>query len=93
MTTFPFTTCQECAYRRIERAGIHEFQGGATREEAERRAAGEEFCEAHRPAPVQAELISDSVQSAPKHHDLSPGAIIRGPALAERIRKMREAIA
>lgn len=49
-------TCPECRYAITERAAIHEFDGKATREEADRMAK-DERCEEHKPKPVQEVLI------------------------------------
>ena len=38
--------CPECKYARAERAAIHQFDGGATKEEAER-LAEDERCRVH----------------------------------------------
>lgn len=54
MTTFPYTACPECAHLRIERAAIHEFDGGAARADAERWAVRDELCWKCRPSEARA---------------------------------------
>jgi len=52
----PRTSCKECNYLREEHAGIHENEGQAARDDAERWAS-QEFCDEHKPKPEQRELI------------------------------------
>jgi len=48
--------CKECSYLRNDRAAIHQYDGHATREEAERMAK-DIRCDEHKPKPIQPELI------------------------------------